>query len=376
MDEIERAPSRKAIAECLSSLPQGLSEVYNRIIQENNGRLSDSERRFVGWFYVWLDISDILPDFLLQEEDHLPLQIMDIVFQYVNGGESVFDTPGLAKRLASPLVDVRQTTTGYEVAAVHRTFYQYLSGANFGTNTLLQPLRTRKWSRGIAAVWYFTECQESQQHLEELRSASSASISFYKFASHFPFHYALLHALESSDFCSNSASSAERSGEDTMVQQLTEFLTSEKFLRWFEISTMINFTGNFSQLLLNVLHVLARLCDLSANRCNSPELAAFNEGRVAFFRNWKHVLLMTPPWGPWDPESRFMEPPGFGEDPTCQKMMEIATRCSKETDIYARHDEWSSWIECPRCKKVSHKWDAKSHMMRCRGTPSTRPAAS
>ncbi|RHZ55535.1 uncharacterized protein CDV56_101100 [Aspergillus thermomutatus] len=295
MDDIERAPSRKAVTACLSSLPQGLSEVYDRIVQENTGRLSDYERRFAQWFYVWLDISDILPGFLLQEEDRLPLQIMDIVFQYVNDGEPVFDTPGLAKRLAGPLVDVRQTITGYEVAAVHQTFYRYLSTTSFGTDSHVspQPLRTRKLSRGIAAVWYFTECAESKQHLDELRSASSAPISFYRFESHFPFHYALLQALKSTHFCSDErAYNTEPSEEDMMVQQLTEFLTSGKCLRWFEISTMINFSGNFSALLNNVLGVLAELSDdPSRNRSNSPALAAFNEQRVAFFKNWKAIWI-------------------------------------------------------------------------------------
>ncbi|GFF92114.1 hypothetical protein IFM47457_09073 [Aspergillus lentulus] len=106
---------------------------------------------------------------------------MDIVLQYVNDGASVFDTPGLAKRLAGPLVDVRRTITGYEVAALHQSFYQYLSKGSLWTKSdiLLQPLRTRKLSRGIAAVWYFTEFPESQQHLDQLRSASSAPIGFY-----------------------------------------------------------------------------------------------------------------------------------------------------------------------------------------------------
>ncbi|KAF7122048.1 hypothetical protein CNMCM5793_000003 [Aspergillus hiratsukae] len=339
MDDIERAPSRKAITECLSSLPQGLSEVYDRIIQENNGRLSDYERRFAQWFYLWLDISDIFPGFLLQEEDHLPIQIMDIVFQYVNGGEPVFDTPGLAKRLGDRLVDLRQTTTGYEVAAVHQSFYPYLSRA------LLRPLWSKKLSRGIAAVWYFTECPESKQHLDDLRSASSAPINFYRFESHFPFHYALLQAFACSRFCSDeSSSNAERRSEEGMMAQLLiEFISPGKCLRWFEISTIINYSENFSELLHNVLYVLEALEDdhfrhqnFEYHR-NSAALAALNEQRVPFFKSWKYVLLKTTPW---DPNSKkkpnVIEPPGFSEDPICQKMMEIATRCSEETDIFAR----------------------------------------
>ncbi|GIK05275.1 hypothetical protein Aspvir_009379 [Aspergillus viridinutans] len=320
MDDIARAPSRKAVTACLSSLPLGLSELYDRIIQENNGPLSEYERRFAQWFYVWLDISDILPDFLLQEEDRLPLQILDIVFQYVNDGEPVFDTPGLAKRLAGPLVDVRQTITGYEVAAVHQSFYQYLSRGSLWTKSdlLLQPPRARKLSRGVAAVWYFTECPESQQHLDELKSASSAPISFYKFESHFPFHYALLQALNCTEVCSDEdAYDTEFSEEDMMVRQLTEFLTSGKCLRWFEIATMINFSGNFSELLDNVLGALAELCDkLSKDCCESPALAAFNEHRVAFFKNWKYVLLKTTPWDPDSRKPNMIEPSGFSEDLT------------------------------------------------------------
>jgi hypothetical protein len=376
MDDIARAPSRKAVTACLSSLPLGLSELYDRIIQENNGRLSDYERIFAQWFYVWLDISDILPSFLLQEEDHLPLQIMGIVFQYVNDGEPVFDTPGFAKRLAGPLVDVRRTITGYEVAAVHQSFYQYLSKGSLWTKSdiLLQPLRTRKLSRGIAAVWYFTECPESQQHLDELRSASSAPISFYKFESHFPFHYALLKALECTGFCFD-----ELSKEDMMVQQLTEFLTSGKCLRWFEIVTMINFAGNFSELLDNVLGAVEKLSvTLSKDGCDSPVLAAFNEHRVAFFKNWKYVLLKTTPWDPDSQKPSVTEPSGFSEDPTCQKMLEIATRCSEETDLFARQDEnlATLWV-CPRCLEALPRLvTRKGHMVRCNTAPPSHRAAA
>ncbi|KAF4181912.1 hypothetical protein CNMCM8694_009355 [Aspergillus lentulus] len=222
-------------------------------------------------------------NFLLQEKDRLPSQIMDIVLQYVNDGASVFDTPGLAKRLAGPLVDVRRTITGYEVAALHQSFYQYLSKGSLWTKSdiLLQPLRTRKLSRGIAAVWYFTEFPESQQHLDQLRSASSAPIGFYKYESHFPFHYSLLQALKCTEFCSD-----ELCKEDLMVQQLTEFLTSGKCLRWFKLVTMIHFAGNFSKILDNVLGAVAKLSDILSNgSCGSPALAAFNEHRVAFFKN-------------------------------------------------------------------------------------------
>jgi hypothetical protein len=60
---------------------------------------------------------------------------------------------------------------------------------------------------------------------------------------------------------------------------------SGKCLRWFEIATMINFSGNFIQLLDNVLGALAELCDkLSKDSCESPALAAFNEHRLVFSR--------------------------------------------------------------------------------------------
>jgi hypothetical protein len=301
---------------------------------------------------------------------------MGIVFQYVNDGEPVFDTPGLAKRLAGPLVDVRRTITGYEVAAVHQSFYQYLSKGSLWTKSdiLLQPLRTRKLSRGIAAVWYFTECPESQQHLDELRSASSAPISFYKFESHFPFHYALLKALECTGFCFD-----ELSKEDMMVQQLTEFLTSGKCLRWFEIVTMINFAGNFSELLDNVLGAVEKLSvTLSKDGCDSPVLAAFNEHRVAFFKNWKYVLLKTTPWDPDSQKPSVTEPSGFSEDPTCQKMLEIATRCSEETDLFARQDEnlATLWV-CPRCLEALPRLvTRKGHMVRCNTAPPSHRAAA
>lgn len=112
-------------------------------------------------------------------------------------------------------------------------------------------------------------------------SASSAPIGFYKYESHFPFHYSLLQALKCTEFCSD-----ELCKEDLMVQQLTEFLTSGKCLRWFKLVTMIHFAGNFSKILDNVLGAVAKLSDILSNgSCGSPALAAFNEHRVAFFKN-------------------------------------------------------------------------------------------
>lgn len=361
LDEIERAPSRKVIEDCLSSLPQGLAEIYDRIVQENDAGLLDYERRFARCFYLWLDVNDILPNFLIGDGDHLPIEVMGVVFQYTNGGDPVFDIPGLIKRLGGPLVEVRQTQFGQEVAALHESFYQYLPRAKFADDehTSLQKRETRVLRRARAAIWYFTECQESEQHLDELRSTSSAPLNFYKFESHFLFHYALLDAL----WC---LPRHKDPGIEPMLQELTEFLVSGKFLRWFEISTIVNYSGNFTELFENVLPMTDAPLRGDYRMSGVPE--TFKQQRRAFFMNWKYVLLTTTPWGPTRRTLEIEEPPWFSRDPICQKMMEIAAKWSHETDIFARQNEFSkpSLRKCRSCWKLIGDDFFKRHTINCR----------
>lgn len=371
IDDIERAPSRKVIEGKLMSLPGGLTDLYSRILREGEARLLDYERAFAQYLYAWLDIGDVMPKFLVEEDQCLSLHILSIVFQYVNGGEPIFDTPLLVARLGAPLVEVRSTPLDVEVSAVHQSLYQYLSKARFRAPAELsfRYSRMRVLYRAVSAAWYFTESPESEQHLADLQGASSAQLSFYKFESHFPFHYGLMGALKSNFNFLGDSDEVERAEAEVMLQKLGEFLGTGKFLRWFEIATIINYSGNFGELLDNVLDAFDQN-DYYPSTHDVLALEAFNVKRVAFLKHWRYILLKTTPWRPRDPIGEIVEPLGFSEDVLNEKMMKIASKWSGETAIFDRQPELMerSLRTCPSCLEImGPSLHRKKHWIRCRG---------
>ena len=68
-----------------------------------------------------------MPDFLNENFDRLPYYTLQLIFRFVNGGSEVYNSASLARELGTPLIEVHELNSTYEVDFVHHSAYQYLA---------------------------------------------------------------------------------------------------------------------------------------------------------------------------------------------------------------------------------------------------------
>ncbi|OKO89667.1 Vegetative incompatibility protein HET-E-1 [Penicillium subrubescens] len=305
MDEIANAPSRELVDQYLQSLPRDLAGVYTRIMQTREMQMTEDERQFAGHLFLWLDISNVLPGFLSCEYDRLPYCILELVFRYVNKGNPVFDAVALARKLGAPLIQVHKQGSTYELDFLHRSAYQYLAESHWlpleELPLILHPQKRKSLHRGILAMWYFTDCSDSLEDLQTLREETFYSRWHLTSERHFEMHYGLLKAFKYplSRLISTDESEPTFKQILPMIRQLGEFLESEKCLLWVESATLINYSGDFPELLRNVQSMIQEDTGHECYNfeCCGVEIQKFRQQCRIFFHNWAYVILQTTDWG-------------------------------------------------------------------------------
>lgn len=106
----------------------------------------------------------------------------------------------------------------------------------------------------MASVWYFTECPDSEKQLGRLRDPSELGdyFSFDTITSYFEMTYGLLSTFRLTSLPGN-LSRDEKEVVKTASHRLSVFLRSSQVIRYFEISIIINYSGDYVQLLNNIL---------------------------------------------------------------------------------------------------------------------------
>lgn len=143
----------------------------------------------------------------------------------------------------------------------HDTAYKYLSESSKkpydALPAVLKPQRLNQLYKGMAAVWYFTECADSEKQLERLKGPSGPDkfSGFGTIISYFEMSYGLLSAFQMTALPAD-ISREEKEVFKVISQRLSDFLLSTQALRYFEMSTIIDYSGNYVQLLQNVLYTL------------------------------------------------------------------------------------------------------------------------
>lgn len=291
MDEIANAPSRELVDQYLQSLPRGLAGVYTRIMQTHEMQMTEDERQFARHLFLWLDISDVLPNFLSCEYDRLPNCIIELVFRYVNKGNPVFDATALARKLGAPLIQVHKQGSTYELDFVHRSAYKYLEGCRRRPleelPLILRPQKRKSLYQGILAMWYFTDCPDSLEDLQALREETFHSRWHLTSERHFEMHYALLKAFKYPlSLMVTDESESTFKQILPMIRQLGEFLQSEKCLPWVEATMLINYSGDFPELLRNVQSMIeASGHECYYLKCCGVEIQKFRQQCRVFFHN-------------------------------------------------------------------------------------------
>ncbi|KAL9609168.1 MAG: hypothetical protein Q9167_006045 [Letrouitia subvulpina] len=330
MDELERAPSKEILEKRFISLPHGLSDLYTQIVQSCETRMTEDERQFAKYLYVWLDVNDYMPDFMSGNFDRLPYHTLQLVFRFVNGGNEVFNAASLARELATPLIEVHELDSTCEVDFVHHSAHQYLSQCSkdpfrgmelLEPPQILKPLRLKQFYRGVTAIWYFTECPDSSQRLADLRDLSKPGDFFGSdsIGSYFEMAYGLWDAFKAKWFSKELLEKELAEAEDLLLQ-LTEFLRSEKVLQWFEMATIINYSGNYIQLLDNVEKACS--ATIFGSNPSNAVFQNFNHQKETFFGRWKLILERTTPWRGYN--SPMDEPQSLETDALARNMTQIA----------------------------------------------------
>ncbi|OKP11221.1 hypothetical protein PENSUB_3243 [Penicillium subrubescens] len=179
--------------------------------------------------------------------------------------------------------------------------------------------------------------------------------------------YCLWDALKMQELREGTLSDSLLYEAESTLRKLTAFLSTRLCLRWFELSTIINYTGNFEQLLDRIIEAL-----------EIPEKE--NErmwGRLRFLRGWKSAVLQTTPWALLAGRSeRFWEEtyerPIYIDGDTGYEAMQIAQAWSVKLKMFStdrRGDAAGSTARymCPKCLGVMSMKDIRKHqLIECR----------
>ncbi|KAI0150064.1 hypothetical protein F4776DRAFT_604316 [Hypoxylon sp. NC0597] len=298
MDDIDRLPSIGQIQKQLNALPKGFTELYTQIIKTTEASFNPIELKLAQQLHLWVDTADYLPNFLILADDRLGYSMLELIFQYANDGEVVHDPAGQASRVAGPLIDVFDVdvpfagSQAYELDFIHHTAAQYLSESNHLSAAelplILRPRRLRHLHRAAVAVWYFTECAQSAELLQELQlkegSPTSSLMCYFEMA------YGLWNALHLSQF-PDIQDIQEAHEAEILLQKLTDFISTPACLRWIEAAIIINYRGRFPHLLYNAVNAWKAASQIETHPFK-PYLA-FSKARARFFRNYAYVLATT-----------------------------------------------------------------------------------
>ena len=342
--------------------------------------MTEDQRIFAKYLYVWLNVNDYMPDFLSENFDRLPYHTIQLVFRFINGGSEVFNTASLVQELGTPLIEVHELDSTYEIDFVHHSAYLYLDQCSEDSfhkaepselPQILKPLKLKHFCRGATAIWYFTECPDSLQQLADLKDTSKIGDFFgsNSIGSYFEMSYGLWNAFKVDSFPEKLSDKEIALAEDLLLQ-LTDFLRSVKVLRWFEMATIINYTGNYTQLLNNVREI-----GFIWRHESVPESTIFQNfksQREKFFGWWEFILERTTLWRadrgydiPMD------EPPSPRTDALARRMTQIAERWgsisfANDRGEIAKDDRYTNRnteeFVCVHCSRAMCKSKYQKHL--------------
>ncbi|KAK5958349.1 glycoside hydrolase 15 protein [Knufia fluminis] len=383
LDEVQCAPSEARLRARLSDLPKGLTDLYTSILKDRAAHLSDDEKAFCGEIYLWLDLSDYMPGFFAEENDRLSMQIIRSIFRCVNGGTEVFDAVKLVKSLGAPLIRIHS----------HRRRPGELP-------SVLLPQRLKHLRRAATSVSYFGQGEHAADLLNALKTDGDGHAAMFDME-YFHFAYGIWNTSHFCGYLSDPMEGDELHELECLCKKLIDFIQSGHALLWFEISTIVNYTGNYVQLLDNVITALngRRPAESDSERQSQlgqlPLYQDFNRIFRDFFLVWAYVLYETTPWQPITVRPRkWLKPPqrwtvlipkGFHQRDRARKMLGIAERWSycffesapeheqlAAASVVPRLRAGPDKFVCPVCSSTKHKSKLMSHMTGCQRAKSLK----
>lgn len=332
MDEIQRLPSAASVQRQLENIPNGLVQLHSRIFATMEKSFSPLELRLSQQAFLWVDMLD----FVQVGRMHLDREVLDIVFQAENGGEPVFDSIDLARRLCSPLVTFKQIKkeSRHKVVFVHQTAAQFVhqcasrrteTGTIIRVPQILKPQVLKELYRANTSVWYFESCVKSTTLLEDLHANPTIERLGKKPGAYFEMAYGLWGAF----FLESLPTDLD---EDDLEQvsmlctRLAQFLQSGRCLKWIELAIIINYDGGFVTLFDNAIKALnasKRMLSSSNSNETYPILLEYSKTTSQFFADYAYVISVT---GPSDHEKGMVMPDGFESRPLAADLLSLGRK--------------------------------------------------
>ena len=329
LDEIERLPSAALIQRHLRNIPRGLTQLYSQILKSKESTLTAMDLKFAQQVLLWFDVSDYCS--LSSPRSYVDYETLVLALQKVNFGQPLFNPAELVSNLCSPLIRVdgfrpiegMSSIYEYQISPAHHTANQYIRESQNSPAAslplLLRPMRLRQLHRCTTSIWYFTTCETSATHLQNLRDDPERDA----YGSYFEMAYGLWNALHLSSLPLD-LDEDERLEASTLLQELSDYISSEQCLRWVETAIIINYVGEWSQLLRNAKTGL-EIAEGSGSLTSIPAFEIYQKARMRFLADYVFVLRATGPDIPYLQSPPVM-PDGFHTHPLAVKMMEIGQK--------------------------------------------------
>ena len=168
IEEIRKASSTDEVFEQIQTVPDGLAQLYNTILQNREKSFNKANTRMAQQIYIWLRMTEYISQDLWKARgaNGLNDEVITILFQYLTKSDSeIFKPMELILRLCSPLVTTRLLhedhlvlfidgkpihCTAFTVEFFHQTADQYLHWCSEAPLSQIPPSMPSKTARRFA----------------------------------------------------------------------------------------------------------------------------------------------------------------------------------------------------------------------------------
>ncbi|KAF7511101.1 hypothetical protein GJ744_005332 [Endocarpon pusillum] len=303
VDEISHAASFTEIESLLDSIPQGIETLYTTILSALGERISKSQLHLAKGLFLWLDTTDYFSESC--QRFRRPSHLYDNTFlMYANRGEQVFNPIKVVQDLCFPLVEVRKNPQLTPLAIndsnnqetkfaefTHLTARQYLQWVTEASPekvpALLKPRRLQTLYRGTTATWYFAESTSLKDKLDQLQDRPK----WFELEVYQEMVVALWDCLKLESLRKDLSQDESRKANE-MLELLTAFVSTEKCLRWIELSIVVDFGWKSRRLTENLIEAFS----VVQNRVpECPALENYRAARLTLFRDFACALSHARP---------------------------------------------------------------------------------
>ncbi len=346
IDEIRKASSIAEVFQQIQTVPDGLAQLYNTILQSREKSFSKTNIRMAQQIYLWLRMTDYVPQELWKRRGAKGLddEVIAILFQYLTQSDAeIFKPMELILRLCSPLVTTRLLhedhlvlyidgkpihCTAFMAEFFHQTADQYLHWCSEASLSQIPPsMRPRRLAdlhRGACAAWYFgrsSHFRDALHHLKE-RPRSGYEDCWLEMACAFWQGLALKQLRR-------DLSADELDEAQDLCDSIISFLATDRCLDFVEASIILHYTGQCNLLAGNVESELNSLTlTPTSSRGRTDCLEAFVDCCDLFKTDLLYGITRFSTSGPVsnDEDIEAMKPKRFETRPRARKIFALARR--------------------------------------------------